>query len=332
MLQKKAKRTGLISSLILTVIFLSAAAVIIIKHQTVIDIVNYLEYRPSALMQSFAQRTTMSSEGKFLFYSAKPSLESKDQFNSDCPSASPDVAILGCYNGQDIYIYNVTDTQLDGIRDVTAAYEMLHAAYKRLSPSDLSTVNSLIETEFSKDNDSSMHQIVSYFAKSEPGQRDNELFSLIATQDPTISPQLETYYNRYFTNRQALVALYNKYSSVFTSLANQASQLSSELTSLNTTIKTQTAQYNADVASLNTDIDTFNKNAQDNNFSSQSEFDSQKAALAARETALQAEQAKINSEIDTYNTELSEYNAITTSSKQLYNSINSNSLSTAPSS
>ncbi len=47
-------------------------------------------------------------------------------------------AILGCYNpsSRDIYIYNVTNSELDGVKEVTAAHEMLHAAWERLSESE----------------------------------------------------------------------------------------------------------------------------------------------------------------------------------------------------
>jgi cell division septum initiation protein DivIVA len=330
MLQKKRKVKGIVSTLVSVLILLGVAGFVLLNRQTIIDYINYFEYKPSALMASFAQRSAMSNEGKFLFYSAKPSLQEKTQFNASCPSTNPDVAILGCYNGQDIFIYDVQDTQLDGIRDVTAAYEMLHAAYKRLSPSDLANVNALIEDEYAKQSDPAMKQIVTYFAQSEPGQRDDELFSLIATQVPTISPQLETVYARYFSNRQTLVALYNKYSSVFTSLINQANQLEAQLKTLDNTIKVEEAQYTADVTTLNADINTFNTNAKNNNFSSQSDFDNQKASLMARADTLNTEKNKINGDITTYNTELDQYNSVTTNSKELFSSIDS--LSAAPTS
>ena len=34
------------------------------------------------------------------------------------------------------YIYNVNDERLNGLKEVTAAHEMLHAAYERLPESD----------------------------------------------------------------------------------------------------------------------------------------------------------------------------------------------------
>jgi len=320
---KKHNTAQIIVSTIVTAICIVAAAYVVINRQQVIDQINFWEYKPSSLMASFAERSSMSSEGQFLFYSAKPELQTQDSFNASCPNTNPTMAIIGCYNGQQIFIYDITNTQLDGIRDVTAAYEMLHAAYKRLSSADLKTVNQLIEDEYAKQGDDAMKNLVKYFATTEPGERDNELFSMIATQLPNISPQLEQYYSRYFDNRQTLVALYNQYSGVFKRLSDQSTQLAGQLKVLAASIDARSAQYNSDNAKLNADIQTFNQNAANGNFSSQSDFNQQRNALSARADTLNAERTSINNDIATYNSELAEYNALAVQTKQLYNSINS---------
>lgn len=320
---KKNNTVQIIVSTIIAAVFIAAAAYVVINRQRVVDQINFWEYKPTSEMTSFAQRTSMNSEGQFLFYSAKPELESQADFNVSCPNTNSSMAIIGCYNGQQIFIYNITNAKLDGIRDVTAAYEMLHAAYKRLSPSDLTAVNQLIENEYQRQGNDSMKNLVSYFAKTEPGERDNELFSMIATQLPSISPQLESYYSRYFTNRQTLVSLYNKYSSVFKTLSDQSTQLAAGLKVLSSSIDARSTKYVTDNTKLNDDIQTFNKNATDGNFSSQSDFNQQRNALSARSTALDAERTSINNDIATYNDELAQYNALAVQTKQLYNSINS---------
>lgn len=298
------------------------------NRQWISDEIAYLTYHPSAQMQEFATRSSMNQEGKFLFYASHPVLEDAAQFNKSCPSHSQTMAILGCYDGQTIYIYNITNSQLDGIREETAAYEMLHAAYKRLSPSDRAHLDTLIEAEYAKQATSETNASVAYFAKYEPGQRDDELFSVIATQFSSISPQLEAYYSRYFTNRQALVALYQKYSSVFTSLQNQTTSLYNSLTALNTKINNDTADYNAASSQLNNDIARFNQQAQSGTMS-QSQYDQQRAALENRIAALNGERTSINNEVATYNSELEQYNAIALQYQKLNQSINS-TLSPAP--
>jgi hypothetical protein len=233
------------------------------------------------------------------------------------------MAILGCYDGQYIYIYNVTNTQLNGIRDVTAAYEMLHAAYKRLSQNDLADVNSLIEAEYNKQNDPAIKQLVNFFAVSEPGQHDNELFSIIATQIPNISPRLETYYSRYFTDRQTVVSLYNKYIDVFKSLKTKADNLSTQIDNLLATITSLSSQYNTDAQQLKTDINSFNSRAQNGGFTSQSQFNSERAVLTGRATTLDATRATIQSDNANYQSMVAQYNSYATQSKKLYATINS---------
>ena len=54
--------------------------------------------------------------------------------------------MLGCYhsNQDGIFLYNVQDARLAGVQQVTAAHEMLHAAYDRLSTKDKNYVDGLL--------------------------------------------------------------------------------------------------------------------------------------------------------------------------------------------
>jgi len=319
----KKLRVGSIVKFLIIVTALVLAGLIFLNRQRIIDQINYWNYTPSSEIASFAARSSMNDEGKFLFYSAHPSLEDRDAFNASCPTYSSDTAILGCYDGQNIYIYNVTNTDLDGIREETSAYEMLHAAYKRLSDSDRKNLDTLIEAEYAKQATSDTDKAVAYFAKFEPGERDDELFSVIATHFATISPALETYYARYFINRQDLVALFNKYQGVFDSLKQQSTDLYNTLSSLSAEINAESKQYNDDSATLSNDIDTFNTKAKNGGFSSQSDFDSQRAALIARSNALEKERTDLNSKIDTYNKDRAAYEALVVRQQALNSSIDS---------
>ncbi len=76
----------------------------------------------------------MNDTGEKLFYVHDPQLLSSQAFNEQCPAAEKSI-VLGCYDGVGIYIFDVQDERLAGVEEVTAAHEMLHAAYDRLSPS-----------------------------------------------------------------------------------------------------------------------------------------------------------------------------------------------------
>jgi len=324
----KSRRTSLASVIVLLLLIVAAVA-LFFNRQWVLDEIAYMTYKPSSLMESFVEQASMNAKGKFLFYASQPSLQDKTAFNQSCPSHNASMAVLGCYDGRYIYIYNITNPQLSGIRAETAAYEMLHAAYKRLDSSDRDRLDTLIEAEYARQATTKTDATVAYFAQYEPGERDDELFSVIATQFSSISPQLEAYYSRYFNDRQQLVTLYKQYSSVFTNLEDQSNTLHDEITSLNTKIQTDTANYNQANAQLSEDIQTFNTESQSGTMS-QTSFNNQRASLEQRIAALDAERNTINDEIDTYNNLIEQYNALAVQTQQLNASVNSN-LSQTPS-
>lgn len=273
----------------------------------------------------------MSDQGTFYFYASQPSLESSQDFNNKCGRKEQNTAILGCYDGQRIYIYDVTDRQLDGIREVTAAHEMLHAAYLRMSDGERARVDSLLEAEYAtlKDN-KDFAERMAFYARTEPGERDNELHSVIGTEVATLSPELEAHYKHYFDDRSKVVDLHTKYASVFADLQNRGDALSARLTSLGNSIEQQSTRYNADVAQLNSDIESFNRRASDGGFSSQAQFQAERSALVDRAAQLDGRRTAINNDVVAYNNVRQQLQAIASQSEALNRSIDS-SLAPAPS-
>src|SRR5690606_3110987 len=126
---------------------LALAAIVFLNRGFLSDQLLVWSYTPTVEIQSIVTRTTMTNHGKFMFYVGNPKIESAAEFNKNCSRKEQNVAVLGCYQGS-IHIYNVTDGRLDGIKEVTAAHEMLHAAYERLSDGQRQEVDALIEAEY----------------------------------------------------------------------------------------------------------------------------------------------------------------------------------------
>ena len=306
------------------------AGVVVLNRQRILDQITVWQYQPTAEVSGLVDRAGMNSEGKFYYLASQPKLDSSSDFNSECDRVENVTSILGCYSNSRIYIYDVTDPQLDGIREVTATHEALHAIYDRMSDDEKKQVDVLIEAEYKKlSTDKDFADLMSYYAKAEPGQRDNELHSIIGTEVQTISLELEAHYDKYFTNRQEVVALNAKYSSVFKSLKSQADTLSTKLDSLSTYITTKSAEYNSDVQTLNNDIAAFNVRATKGDFTSQAQFNSQRAVLTQQVADLQALRASIDDSISQYQAILTQYNSLATQSKKLYGIIDS-TLAPAP--
>lgn len=281
-------------------------------------------------MAQIAKRDNLTSMGKFLFYAEQPEVQDSSTFNGECQRKESGTDILGCYVNDRIYIYNVTDSQLDGIQEVTAAHELLHAVYQRMSNSDKSTINALVEAEYKKlQNNPDYSARMAFYAKTEPGERDNELHSIIGTEIASISPALEAHYAKYFNNRSQITKMFASYNGTFTSLSNEASTLSKQLTAVINDFKASSDKYNADAKQLNADIISFNQQAGNGGFSSQAEFNAQRQILVGRSDTVEAERTNVNNLYARYQSMRDEYNSIVTQSNNLYKSIDS-SLAPAP--
>jgi len=308
-----------------------AALWLFLHRQYVIDQIIVWQYHPTSEVTTLANRTQLSREGTFIFYASQPAVEDATAFNKDCTSVEQSTAVLGCYTHEQIYIYNVTDSRLDGIKETTAAHEMLHAAYERLNPIERQHVNNLLEAEYAKlKDDKDFSDRMAIYARTEPGERDNELHSIIGTEVHTISPDLESYYSQYFTNRQALVNLHDAYNSLFTQLSAKKDALAQQLTALQAQIATETQRYNDAVARLNADIQAFNNQAAANGFKSQGDFDAERSALIARINALDSQRSAVNADVATYQELYAQYQAVVGQSETLNRSIDSK-LAPAPS-
>jgi chaperonin cofactor prefoldin len=320
-----------IASSVILLVSIAAAFLLIQNRQTVLDQVSLWQYQPSAEIAGLADRTEMTDQGRRTFYASRPSLEPAQDFQAVCGNNEQGTAVLGCYANRQIYIYNVTDRQLDGIRDVTAAHEMLHAVYERMPDAERNQVNKLLDAEYQTlSQDSAFADRMAYYAKVEPGERNNELHSIIGTEVAAISPELEAHYRRYFSNRAAVIALHDKYSSVFSNLKAQSETLSNRLDVLATSIEQATAAYNEATKQLNSDINSFNRRASAGEFTSQSQFAAERQVLAARSQDLASDRQSISNMISEYNQLRDQLAAIATQTEALNRSIDS-SLAPAPS-
>lgn len=331
MLKQKFKFGGIKFSIFLSLFILAVAAFLITNKQYVIDQITVWNYKPTSEITALVDRAGMNSNGRFIYYASQPKIDGTQDFNTECKRVENITSILGCYSDDKIYIYDVKDPQLDGIREVTAAHETLHAIYVRLSDSERGRVDSLLEAEYKKlETNEDFKQRIAFYAKTEPGQRDNELHSMIGTEVADISADLENYYDKYFSDRKKVVDLNNKYISVFQGFEARATDLSNQLMALEKKIQSNIASYNSSIVTLNNDIGAFNKRANSGGFVSQSQFYSERSVLISRSSELELLRNSINADIEAYNALLNEYNSIASQTEKLYNSIDS-TLAPAPS-
>lgn len=327
---KPKPSSGSVWSIVILAGFLTLALIAFLNRQWLSDQLVVWQYQPSSVVAQLVERSDMSQRGEFLFYASQPEINDKQAFNNACQNREDSAAILGCYNAGRIYIYNVSDQRLDGIKSVTAAHEMLHAAYQRLDDGARRQLNRRIDAQYQilKD-DPKLKTRVALYDRIEPGERMNELHSIFGTEIGSLSPELEQHYRQYFDDRQNVVKLHRNYQAVFDDLETRAGTISAEMSDLKRQIENDSATYSRQLDRLNTDIADFNERATGGGFSSENEFVATRQQLMTRADQLDAMRSQINASIDRYNTLNKQLAAIASETQTLNSSINS-SLPEAP--
>jgi len=241
-------------------------------------------YDPPAEIANLADRSYLSNDGRRLFYASQPEINSRDDFNLNCPFIDRSL-VLGCYSHDRIYVFKVEDDRLAGIEEVTAAHELLHAVYARLSSGERERLNRLTDEALKTVDNERFLKAVEGYREDDPGALPNELHSLLGSEIRSLPVELEEHYAKYFTDRLQLVALAESYEEVFTMINDRLAGLESQLTQLRQRISTteqslesrkaeldaeeqrlsalrqsgQIAAYNAAVGGFNAQVNGYNE-------------------------------------------------------------------------
>ena len=197
----------------------------------------------------------MTDYGQKVFYVNAPEVTDKGKFNQLCPTAKAEQTIvLGCYHaGQNgIYIYDVTDARLDGVEQVTAAHEMLHAAYERLSDKEKSEIGKQLEDFYHNDlHDERILKTINAYKLTEPDDVVNEMHSIFGTEIRNLPAPLQEHYKKYFSDRSKVVTYAEKYQAEFTSRQDAVSRYDSQLSNMKIQIDTMEADLKTSQDSIN---------------------------------------------------------------------------------
>ncbi|MBI2285443.1 hypothetical protein HYU82_01285 [Candidatus Saccharibacteria bacterium] len=225
--------------------------------QAIEDWLRLRNYTPPAAIAAIAKADTMTDDAKHIFYVTHPDLINEaNAFRQSCPSFEQTI-VLGCYHSgfsSAIYIYNVQDTRLNGVVEVTAAHEMLHAAYDRLGQDDKSRINGLLNDFYSNDlRDKRVLETIDTYKQTEPDELLNEMHSIFATEVGGLTFELESYYQRYFGNRSAVVAFASKYADEFASRIATIKDYEQQLVTLKAKIDSQEQALGSQLEQLEAD-------------------------------------------------------------------------------
>jgi hypothetical protein len=249
------------SLVIILILWLAAMGLLIFNRQNIIDWWRLWGYTPPAAVVKLADEDTMTSYTRHLFYLNKPQLlPTVTSFRVYCPE-NENTIVLGCYHPDQngIFIYNVSDPTLAGVQQVTAAHEVLHAVYARLSGSERTTLDTeLMNYDKHGLNDPLVKAEVKLYQQTEPGSVMDEMSCTFGTEIAHLSPALSAYYSKYFTNREAIVTYEQNYQAAFNSRQTVITADDAQLASLKTQINTTEAQLKSSLSALNAQLANLN--------------------------------------------------------------------------
>lgn len=235
------KRTKIIlGSVVGVIILLAIASGPISDHYTIKN--------ADPAMLRLAKDANMTRKGELIFLRTSPQLVDDSQMAEVCSNSqsnSNGFIEQGCFvpNQSDpttgrIYIRKMS-SDLYNLEVTTAAYEMLHPAYISITEQSNggAALNKSIESNADILSDSNLQAQIANFAKTEPGDKDLELFSILGTEYSGISSDLAAYYSPYISNLSSVVSLNDQVTQLFQNDHDQ-------LVSLRDSIKATDAKAN----------------------------------------------------------------------------------------
>ena len=313
--------------ILLPLALIGAAAFLAINYRDNImtfasDTIANLTYTPPAEVAALADKLNLTDEGRKIFYASRPQIETQDEFNKNCESHDAEVSTLGCYSGGKIHIYNITDPELNGIQELTAAHELMHAVWARAGDENRAKLSDEISKVF---NETDRHSdLVSELESYAEDETTDELHSRLATELADLPDSLETHYAQYFKDQDAVVAFYDSYQGPFKKLDAEFEALASEIEALKSEIDSLQTSYESGAEEYSKEVEEFNRCAETVNCFTESEFNSRRAELVEKQDMLEETYEKLSSAIDEYNSKIDHYNSNILRRRTLDAKVNSN--------
>ncbi len=262
---------------------------------------------------------TMTVAARTIVASVTASVDDRSQFVNDCRVREvPNSVVLGCFGHAILRVVRVDRPDLAPVMVVSAAHEMLHGAYLRLGRRERRRIDDELERVYSTIDDPELRDLVAAYAEREPGQRDNELHSLLGTQVRHLSPRLERHYHHYFRDRQAVVGAFESYYQIFTALEHRHDDLRAQLDALDAQLHDVQHRYD-DAKARAVDL-----RGQIESLRAQGRIAESNDLVAAQNAAADEVNALVDQGValeDQYDAVVTEYNAVVSSAHELYGAI-----------
>lgn len=307
----------------IVLIVVAVLGVLIVVHRDWIeDWWTGMGYEASSEMAEIRDKLYLTERGEFLFNASRPALNDSDEFNAYCRSdLDMEMAVLGCYTDGNIYVYNITEDELSGIRELTTAHELLHAVWARMSEAKRRELVPSLTLAFESNQEMLGEEIDTY----DESQKQEELYVRAGTEVKDLPVDLERHYAEIFRNQDLVVEYYDSYISVFRKMKAEMDGLKAEMGGIQEQIDTLSAEYENRLVQLNGRITSFNACADTPGcFGNEGEFYLQRNDLLKAQEDLNRMYDEISRLVEEYNVRVKRYNEDVAYSNKLNNIVNSN--------
>ncbi len=291
------------------------------QRQYIYDQVKLYGYSPPVEISALATEASMTDNSRRVFYVNRPELKQRSNFSQFCSTGTEQTVVLGCYKApqRGIYLLAVSNAELKGIEQVTAAHEMLHAEYDRLSKSERTRIDELLQDYYdTKLKDATIKKTIDGYRKTEPNDLVNEMHSIIGTQVANLPAEMEQYYSQYFKDRASVVNLYGLYEKAFSSRQDQIKTYDQVLTNQKNEIETLETTVTQQGESLQSQRSRLDRLQSSNDISAYNAgVDSYNAAANAYNASIR----RLRAVVDSYNALVEKRNAIAFEEQSLVEAI-----------
>lgn len=295
----------LVGFLVGGVLCVLVAVAVAVNFTTIRDFIVGMRYRPTAEMEQIRTALNLTDGGHRIFNAVMPELLERATFNQYCREVENETAVLGCYRDDKVYVYNVVDEELPGVRELATAHELLHAKYNRMSESDRAQWDAALEQVYAENQGVLGGEIDLY----PEDQKKEELYVRAGTEIKNLPAELEAHYAEVFKDQDKIVDFYEGYIKVFREIEKKMAELLTRTNALSAEITAKTTEYEERAAALNARIQEFNECAKTLDcFVSNAVFNARRGELTAEQAALEALYNEISAKISAYNELVKEYN------------------------
>lgn len=281
-------------------------------------------YSPSSEMSDIMGKLNLTDYGTRVLKAVHPSLDTQDEFNSSCGSHDSNIYVLGCYltAKDEVHLYNIGSKDLEGVKESTAAHELLHAVWNRLPVWDRRNLESELKTAYDQLPESS--DIRTSMSLYSDDNFYDELHSRLGTEMKSLPENLEKHYSTIFKNQDEVVAYYDEYSGTFKEIEAKLGALQVKIKSEKSSIEAESTNLDKEASDLNSKIEDYNKRVSSGNYTSEASARTEGDNLKTETENLSKKYDALNEKIKSYNDLIDDYNSSVVRSNELMDEMNSN--------